>query len=121
MNLKSRSGKRPIPKTLRPRFKREGLPNCGECKVSAVVVKAESLGYIGVRILKGGSAVGRLLGELAPRAVLGVACSFEGALGMLECERKGIPAQFVPLLRDGCADTDVELDEVMELLEFKQP
>ena len=94
---------------------------CGACKVSAVAEKAERLGYMGVRILKGGSAVGRLLGELEPKAILGVACDFEGALGVLECERRGVAMQFVPLLRDGCADTDVELDEVMELLEFRRP
>ena len=54
-------------------------------------------------------------------AVLGVACSLEGALGSLECERAGIPVQFIPLLRDGCADTDVDLDTVLETLEFRAP
>ena len=94
---------------------------CGACKVTAIAEKAEELGYRGVRMLKGGSAIARLLDELKPGAVLGVACGFEGALGMLECERKETPAQFVALVRDGCADTDVELEAVIELLEFRQP
>lgn len=94
---------------------------CGACKVAAIVERAEELGYKAVRILKGGSAVSRLITELKPKAVLGVACNFEGALGILECERNGIVVQFVSLLNDGCADTDVELDEVMEVLEFRQP
>ena len=94
---------------------------CGACKIAAIVRRAGELGYLGVRILKGGSAVSRLIGELRPRAVLGVACDFEGALGILECERQGVAVQFVPLLSDGCADTDVELEEVLEVMEFRQP
>lgn len=94
---------------------------CGACKIASIVRRAEELGYQGVHILKGGSAISRLLEELKPRAILGVACNFEGALGILECERNGVVVQFVPLLNDGCADTDVELDEVLEVLEFRQP
>ena len=94
---------------------------CRRCKIVEIVERAEELGYMGVRILKGGSAIARLLKELRPRAAVGVACSLEGALGMLECERLGVAVQFVTLLRDGCADTDVDLDEVLETMEFKQP
>ncbi len=42
------------------------------------------------------------------RAVLGVACNYEGALGIALCEKHRLVPQFVPLLRDGCVDTDVE-------------
>jgi hypothetical protein len=95
--------------------------SCGECKIAAVVERAGRLGYMGVRILKGGSAVSRVLDELRPAAVLGVACGFEGAVGMLECERQGIAVQFVPLLRDGCADTDVDIGDVLDAMEFTRP
>jgi hypothetical protein len=37
---------------------------------------------------------------------------------MLQCERVGAAVQFVPLSRDGCADTDVDIDEVMSVLAF---
>ncbi|MHC5036508.1 MAG: DUF116 domain-containing protein [Planctomycetota bacterium] len=94
---------------------------CGGCKIAEIIDRAESLGYMDVKILKGGSAVGRLLDELKPKGLLGVACSFEGSIGMLECERKGVAVQFIALLRDGCADTDVDLDEVFETMEFQQP
>ena len=93
---------------------------CGECKAGSIVRRGADLGYMGVRILKGGSAITRLVDELKPGAVLGVACHFEGALGILECERLDIPVQCVSLLRDGCADTDVNLDEVLELMDRKQ-
>jgi hypothetical protein len=92
---------------------------CGSCKAGDIVRRGGELGYLGVRILKGGSAVARLVDELRPGAVLGVACHFEGALGILECERLGIPVQCVSLLRDGCADTDVDLDGVLEVMARK--
>lgn len=93
---------------------------CRACKIAEIVEKAEQLGYLGVKILKGGSAVSTILKNVKPGAVMGVACSFEGALGTLECERTGAPTQFVSLLRDGCADTDVDLTEVFETMEFLQ-
>ena len=93
---------------------------CRSCKIAEISEKAEALGYLGVRILKGGSAVASVLKDVKPRAVLGVACNFEGALGALECERQGIAVQFVGLARDGCADTDVDVQEVLQTLEFRQ-
>lgn len=95
--------------------------SCGSCKVAAITRHAEELGYSGVKILKGGSAISSVLADVEAEAVLGIACGFEGAMGILECERCGMAVQFVPLLRDGCADTDVDLDEVFEAMEFKQP
>ena len=94
---------------------------CGACKAAAIAERAEELGYLGVCMLKGGTAVAKLVERLKPKGVLGVACHFEGVLGVLECERLGIPVQFVALLRDGCADTDVDLDEVLEAMEFRKP
>ena len=90
---------------------------CRACKIAEIVERAEQLGYAGVKILKGGSAVARLIDELKPAAILGVACDFEGALGILECEQKGVAVQFVSLLKDGCADTDVNVSEVLAAME----
>lgn len=92
---------------------------CRACKIADIAEKAGELGYMGVKILKGGSAVSAVLKEMKPRGVLGVACNFEGALGALECERLGIAVQFVGLARDGCADTDVDISEVLQTLEFR--
>lgn len=94
---------------------------CGTCKIDTITRRARELGYGGVRVLKGGSALANSIEQLQPRAVLGVACELEGALGVLECERLGVPVQFIPLLRDGCADTDVDINEIFEVLEFRQP
>ncbi len=91
---------------------------CMACPAGTIKKEAKRLGYAGVFMLKGGRAIGRLLAEQAPRAVVGVACDYEGALGVIECERAGAAVQFVPLSRDGCADTDVDVPEVMSVLEF---
>lgn len=94
---------------------------CGECKIAAIVRRARELGYLGVRVLKGGSALPRILAEEKPAAVLGVACGMEGVMGLLACGRSGVPACCVPLLRAGCADTDVDLDAVLLAMEGLDP
>ena len=36
----------------------------------------------------------------------------------MECERAGAAVQFVSLSRDGCSETDVDLDEVKSVLAY---
>jgi hypothetical protein len=52
-----------------------------------------------------------------PQAVLGVSCAGEGVLGLLACERAGVPAFCIPLLNSGCSGTDVDLGDVSGALE----
>ncbi len=89
---------------------------CGACKIGKIILEAERLGYQGVYILKGGSAVQPLLKVNRPRAVLGVACQVEGEVGIKICKKNRVKVQFVSLLRDGCADTDVNLKSVVTLM-----
>ncbi|MHC4252394.1 MAG: DUF116 domain-containing protein [Planctomycetota bacterium] len=91
---------------------------CMACPAGEIGSEAARLGYGGVYMLKGGRAVAALLAETSPRAVVGVACEYEGALGIMECERAGAVVQFVALNRDGCSETDVDLDEVKSVLAF---
>ncbi|MFH1367901.1 MAG: DUF116 domain-containing protein [Elusimicrobiota bacterium] len=92
---------------------------CGACKTGNISKKSKELGYKAIYILKGGKAVKKLTEELKPKAVLGVACYYEGVMGMDESEKHGLIAQFVPLTRDGCVNTDIELEEVYKALEKK--
>jgi uncharacterized protein len=92
---------------------------CGACKIGSISRKTKELGYKALYILKGGKAVKKLTAELKPKAVLGVACYFEGVMGMEESEKHGLIVQFAPLLKDGCVDTDVDLDEVFKVLTRK--
>ena len=92
---------------------------CGGCKIYKIAQTANSAGYLGLRILKGGSTVKKLVAELKPDAILGVACYFEGAQGIKECEKRKIPVYFYPLSKDGCENTDLEIDGLIKLLEGK--
>ena len=92
---------------------------CGGCKIGQISKKSKELGYKAIYVLKGGKAVKKLTEEINPKAVLGVACHFEGVMGMEESEKHGLIVQFVPLTKDGCVDTDVNLEEVFKSLERK--
>jgi hypothetical protein len=94
---------------------------CGACKIADISRRAEELGYMAVKILKGGSALQRFVIETRPKAVLGVSCSMEGVMGILACERVGVPAFCVPLARAGCSDTDVDISDVIAALEAFLP
>lgn len=82
------------------------------CKVYKIKEKSESLGYK-VFIVPGVSMVFKIIENLKPMGVLGVACMKELTMAT---EALGIPAQGIQLLRDGCVNTDVNLKEVINSL-----
>ena len=94
---------------------------CGACKIGPISKKTKELGYKALYILKGGKAVEKLSHETKPGAIVGVACYFEGVQGIKKGEGNRVPVQFVALTKDGCADTDVNLQEVFKTLERKYP
>jgi len=91
---------------------------CGKCKIYDIVKKAKILGYMGVYIAPGGGFVRRIIKEKKPKAVLGLGCAWEVNAGLVEVSNQGIPVQGVMLLRDGCVETDVDLKEVYEVMEY---
>jgi len=90
--------------------------NCRRCTISILKEYAEKLGYKGVYILPGGSLVERVLLKVKPKAVIGVACYKECVLGHVVLLKLGIIGQAVPLLKDGCIDTIVDIDHVKRIL-----
>jgi len=94
---------------------------CNRCKIGTISAKCRELGYKGLYILKGGRTLEKLIGEMRPKAVIGVACYFEGVQGMELAEKGKLIVQFVPLTKDGCADTDVNLEDVFRLVEKIDP
>ena len=90
---------------------------CGKCAVAKITVKAGELGYKAVYVLKGGKIIPDIFKKQAPGAVIGVACYYEGFLGMNICREFKIPVQFFSLLRDGCADTEVDIDAFLKFME----
>jgi hypothetical protein len=92
---------------------------CGACKIAKITQIAKKLGYKGIYILKGGRAVIAMIEQISPRAILGIACYYEGLIGMTECESRGIPVQFVPLTKDGCVNTDLKLSVLENFVKQK--
>lgn len=91
---------------------------CGACSLCDVRDRARAAGY-NVIIAEGSPAVVQLALSSGAAAMLGVACldSLEKAFGRLG--RLGVPYIAVPLLRDGCVNTEAELDAVLEWLDVR--
>lgn len=95
----------------------EGLhcAGCGQCDLHRLKSEAEALGYR-VIIAEGTSAVVSLVLEGSADAILGVACLDSLDKSFERIVDAGIPHQAVPLLRDGCQNTEAELEYIRELL-----
>lgn len=91
---------------------------CGKCCILKLRETAKSEGYNGVFIVPGASVVSRIIRKYEPKAVLGVACIKELVPASGEVEKLGIAAQAVPLFKDGCVDTLVDSEEVIEKLKL---
>lgn len=90
---------------------------CGRCSISSIIKASEDLGYGGVYIVPGGSLVRKIMEKKKPKAVVGIACNYELVEGIEHATIHDIPTQSVPLIRDGCKDTEVDLEEVYELID----
>ncbi|MFH1224933.1 MAG: DUF116 domain-containing protein [Candidatus Diapherotrites archaeon] len=103
----------------RAQYGEEGLEclGCGKCKIAKMREMAKVLGYGGCFITPGGSMVINIIKKYNPKAVVGVACNDELNMAVDKLREEGnIPAQAVMLMRSGCRNTDVNLEEVWEKL-----
>ena len=89
---------------------------CGKCRISEIIKKAEKLGYGEVFVLKGGKIIPEIFKKKKPSAIVGVACYYEGFMGVGICEEFKIPVQFFPLLRDGCSDTELDIKKFLKFI-----
>lgn len=107
-------------KNCKATYDEEGLKcaSCGKCNIKTFSEMAKERGYKGVFVVPGGSLIAKLVKKYSPRAVVGVACNDETNLGLDNLRAAGIPAQAVLLLRDGCHDTDANIEEVREKLDL---
>jgi len=117
-----------LPHCLRPSQTCPGRPSrdgfacpadcTAECPIRTLREEAHRLGYKGVCIAPGGALALRFVQDTAPRAVVAVACAKELQEG--EEAVAGLPTRplvaIVPLSRDGCVDTEVNLDQALALL-----
>jgi len=88
---------------------------CGACPIGDLQTQAETLGYV-VLVAEGSAMVTSLIETGRVEAIIGVSC-----LSVLQqvfpyMEAAAIPGLAIPLLRDGCANTAVDLDWVLEAI-----
>ena len=90
------------------------------CQINEIKKIAEEMNYMKVAVAPGGSMVHKIIAKYKPKAVLGVCCYNEAIMAFEKIAGTNLGAQAVLLLRDGCKDTAVNVDEVKEKLELYQ-
>jgi hypothetical protein len=120
-----------LPHCLRPaqgcpgRMTPQGL-DCGDCrdamcKIAPLRRAAEEAGYGTICIAPGGRLAVRRVAEARPDAILAVACAKELADGVAAVQAldwPGTPPPIlqIPLLRDGCVETDLDIDAAIKAI-----
>lgn len=89
---------------------------CGGCTIAKISKLVKELGYGKLFIVKGGRALIKLANEHKPEAVVGIACYFEGELGFKAFKDTDMIVQYIPLTKDGCANTDADIKEIEVIL-----
>ena len=120
-----------LPHCLRPsegcpgRMTKQGLDCTGcthaECAIFQLRTSAANAGYKGVCVAPGGRLAVRFLIEHQPIGVVAIACHKELEEGLEAVDEiewaNGRPAvATVPLLRDGCVDTQVDVTLAREII-----
>ena len=93
-----------------------------DCKIHPIRAAAIKAGYLSVCVAPGGRLAVRCVAETRPAAIVAVACDKEladgvAAVNSLSWEHAAPPIVQIPLLRDGCVDTDVDVDSVIAVVE----
>ena len=114
-----------LPYCLRPsqdcpgKMTKQGLDCTGcttvECAIYQLRTTAIEAGYEGTCVAPGGRLAMRFLIEHQPAGVVAIACHKEleeglEAAGQTEWANGRPAAAVIPLLRDGCVDTEVDID-----------
>ncbi len=100
----------------------EGLKcrSCGDCPIGYWKNVLEKMGYR-VFIVPGSSFIKRMVKKYHPRAILGVGCLSEVKEGLEMSDKMGLVAMGVVTLKDGCVETLVAWDKVMEVATLGVP
>lgn len=88
---------------------------CGLCDIAKICEAGDKYGFQ-VFVIPGSSFVKKIFKEYRPKACLGVACYNELAEDMQEVSF--IPVQGVLLLRDGCFNTEANVEEIIRKMEM---
>jgi len=112
-----------LPKCLRDNencpaeFDQLGLAceNCGLCPIGDIKAQAEELGVM-VLVAEGSPIVMSLIQTGKIEAVIGVSCLCVLEKTFPYIEAGAVPGLAIPLLYDGCVDTEVDVDWVLDAL-----
>ena len=89
---------------------------CGKCIFSRMLEDADRFGYT-LYIIAGSSYVRHVIKKESADGALLVACNYELNKVMRALKRKKIVTYGVPLLTDGCYNTEVEYENLIAVLE----
>jgi hypothetical protein len=93
-----------------------------ECKIHAILRAAIEAGYENICVAPGGRLAVKRVAQTRPAAIVAVACDKElregvAAVEALDWDGDGPPIIVqIPLLRDGCVNTDVDMAQVKSAL-----
>ena len=93
---------------------------CGKCIFSTMKEDADRLGYI-FYIVAGSSYLRHIIKKESANASLLVACNYELVKVMRSLEPLGIVTYGVPLIRDGCFNTAVDYERLLDAMEMGKP
>jgi uncharacterized protein len=112
--------------TCPAKFNKEGLQCLDDCRLDCVLLHvrkaAIELGYKGICIAAGGAQALRFVKERKPQGIIAVACDKELEEGVQSVAK--LAGQLVetptiivvPLLKDGCVDTEVDEAAVLRAI-----
>jgi len=86
-----------------------------DCQVGKAEVLAKKRGY-DVYILPGGSCIPKILNANHYEGVIGVACGEEIKTGVETLRAMDISGQSVPLMKNGCANTAFNIENLSKIL-----
>ena len=94
--------------------------HCSPCPINDLTTEAERLGYVTL-VCEGTTVVMSLIESGKIEAVVGVGClsSLQKVYPLMAAA--GMPGMAIPLLRDGCANTAVDVDWVRDVLAVTGP
>jgi len=96
-----------------PTYKCKGCTD--DCSVNQVSILAKKKGY-DVFVIPGGSCAEKILRENKYEGVLGVACGMELKMSVNLLKKVGIAGQGVFLTKNGCANTNLNLENLERVM-----
>lgn len=91
---------------------------CGNCPIGVIQGKAEQLGYV-VLVAEGTTVVTRLLESGKIDGVIGIGCLSVLEKAFAHMSIHAIPGYAIPLNKDGCIRTDLDIDWVFDTMKLK--